>query len=294
MDDGQAQAQAQAQDPAVQAFQNLRLELSNVSQALTTQGISSVVARFDGNPKNFREWIKSIEKYAILVNVPDARKMLIAYQSSGGAVSGFIQRYMQANPNNTWAQMKTQLSVRFSDVTDSQMALSLLRQVKQKTGETIQNYAERILSLAEEAYDNQGGNAVERQLIDIFVDGLVNDQLKMKILRDQPNTLQGAVGIATNEQNLRVRVQMSHHNYSSNNTHTPMEVDHSRGQRFKFRNRFNSVNSTVNAQAQRQVKCWHCGMLGHISRDCKKKEQSRPPMGHGRPRVSNQSQNQEN
>ena len=236
MDDGQAQAQAQAQDPAVQAFQNLRLELSNVSQAFTTQGISSVVARFDGNPKNFREWIKSIEKYAILVNVPDARKMLIAYQSSGGAVSGFIQRYMQANPNNTWAQMKTQLSVSFSDITDSQMAMSLLRQVKQKTGETIQNYAERILSLAEEAYDNQGGNAVERQLIDIFVDGLVNDQLKMKILRDQPNTLQGAVGIATNAQNLRERVQMSHHNYSSNNTHTPMEVDHSRGQRFKFGN----------------------------------------------------------
>ena len=32
----------------------------------------------------------------------------------------------------------------------------------------------------------------------------------MKILRDQPNTLQGAVRVATNEQNLRTRVQMSH------------------------------------------------------------------------------------
>ena len=72
------------------------------------------------------------------------------------------------------------------------MALSLLRQVRQKAGESIQNYAERILSLAEEAYDNQGGDAIKRQLIDIFVDGLLNDQLKMKILRDQPNTVQGA------------------------------------------------------------------------------------------------------
>ena len=90
-------------------------------------------------------------------------------------------------------------------------------------GETIHNYAERILSLAEDAYHNQGGDAIERQLIDIFVDGLNNDQLKMKILRDQPNTLQGAVGVATNEQNLRTRVQMSHQNTSSN--HTPMEVD---------------------------------------------------------------------
>ena len=71
--------------------------------------------------------------------------------------------------------MKEQLNVRFSDVTDAQMTLLLLRQTGQKSGETLQNYAERILSLAEDAYNNQGGDAVERQLIDIFVDGLTND-----------------------------------------------------------------------------------------------------------------------
>ena len=302
MADGQAQAQQQPLiqgqpqpqvqvDPAVQAFQNLRVELANVTQALTAQGISSIVNKFDGNPKNFREWIKSIEKYAVLVNADEDRKKIIAYQSSGGAVSGFIQRYMQANVAHTWAQMKAQLAVRFSDVTDNQMALSLLRQVRQKAGENIQNYAERILSLAEEAYDNQGGDAIEKQLIDIFIDGLLNDQLKLKILRDQPDTLQGAVAIFTSEQNLRTRVQMSHHD--SNNNHTPMEVDHSRGQRFKFKNKFNRVNSTFNTETQRQIRCWHCGMLGHISRDCKNKQQSRPPMGHGRPRVQNQQQNQQ-
>ena len=171
------------------------------------------------------------------------------------------------------------------------MALSLLRQVRQKARKNIQNYAERILSLAEEAYDNQGRDAIERQLIDIFVDGLLNDQLKLKILRDQPDTLQGAVAICTNEQNLRTKVQMSHHD--SNNSHTPMEVDHSRGQRFKFKNKFNRVNSTLNTETQCQIRCWHCGMLGHISRDCKNKQQSRPPMGHGRPRVQNQQQNQQ-
>ena len=37
---------------------------------------------------------------------------------------------------------------------------------------------------------------MERQLIDTFVDGLVNnDQLKMKILRDNPDTLQGAISM---------------------------------------------------------------------------------------------------
>lgn len=303
MDDGQAQAQGPLpQDPAVQAFNNLRLELSNVSQALTAQGISTTVVKFDGNPKNYREWIKTIEKYAVLVNAPDERKKLFAYQSSGGAVSGFIQRYMIANPDNTWQQLKEQLAVRFSDVTDSQMALSLLRAVKQKPGENIQLFAERILSLAEEAYHNQGGQAVERQLIDIFVDGLTNDQLKLKILRDQPGTLQGAIGIATNEQNLRARVQLSHsHSTQSNipqhsrDTHTPMEVDHSRGQRFRYQNKFRRVNTTqANTQNKRKVRCWNCGQEGHIIRDCKveRQQQPRPSMGHGRP--INQTQQQEN
>ena len=178
MADGQGQpGQMQMpQDPAVQVFANLTRELTNISHSLTAQGISNIVLRFDGNPKNYREWIKSIEKYAVMVNVPEARKKLIAYQSSGDSVSGFIQRYMTANHDNTWAQLKEQLAVRFSDVTDAQMALSLLRRVNQKQGESIPNYSERILSLAEEAYNNQGGNAVERQLIDIFVDGLTNDQ----------------------------------------------------------------------------------------------------------------------
>ena len=185
---------------------------------------------------------------------------MIAYQSSLGAVSGFIQRYMASNPRNTLQHLKEQLAVRFSEVTDRQMALSLLRNVKQKQGENIQLFAERILSLAKEAYQNQGGDAIERQLIEIFVDGLIQDHLKLKILRDQPDTLQGAIALATNEQNLRARVQMSH-GFSTPRKETPMEVDHSRGQCFRYRNR---VNTT---QQNKRVKCWNCGQEGYISRD---------------------------
>ena len=172
-------------------------------------------------------------------------------------------------------------------MTDAHMALSLLRRVKQKQGESIQNYSERILSLAEGAYNNQGDDAVERQLIDIFVDGLTNDQLKMKILREEPNTLQGAVATATNEQNLRARVQMSH---QGSNVPTPMEADHSQGQQYKF-NRFKKINSTQNMPSR----CWTCGQMGHISRDCRTKEERKPLMGHGQSRgCASQSNNQGN
>ena len=162
--------------------------------------------------------------------------------------------------------------------------------VRQNAGENIQNYAERILSLAEEAYDNQRGDAIERQLIDILFDGLLNDQLKMKLLRDRPNTLQGAVTTCTNEQNLRTRVQLSYQ--SSNSTHRSMEVDHSRGQ-FNFKNKFNRVNSAINTQANRPIRCWNCGQgatsVGTVELGNSKVDQ---PRGHGRPRVQNQQENQ--
>ena len=88
---------------------------------------------------------------------------------------------------------------------------------------------------------------VEQQLIETFVDGISNDQLKLKILRDRPNMLQGAISIATNEQNLRARVALSH----PVRNEQPMEVDHSRNWRF-FRPHQN--NRQINA-----VKCWKCG-----------------------------------
>ena len=60
---------------------------NNVSSALNAQGVSQIVQCFDDNPKNFRDWVKHIEKYCKLTCLPEARKRLIAYQSSKGAVS---------------------------------------------------------------------------------------------------------------------------------------------------------------------------------------------------------------
>ena len=81
----------------------------------------------------------------MLTGVDDAHKISIAHQTSDGAVSAFIERKMIKNSNHNWGQMKAQLAVRFSNITDGQMALSLLRQYKHKVGESIHNYAERIL-----------------------------------------------------------------------------------------------------------------------------------------------------
>ena len=93
-----------------QVFQQLAVQMSNVLSALNVQGISQNVKVFHGNPKNFTDWIKEIKKYCKLTNLPEARKKLAAFQASKGVVSGYIQRYMDTFPQNTWNDLREQLA----------------------------------------------------------------------------------------------------------------------------------------------------------------------------------------
>lgn len=133
-----------ADQDVAQAFQNLAAEMGNVSTALGAQGVNQIVLPFEGEPKKFKEWVKSIEKYAALTNLDDGRTKRVAYQASRGPVSDFIKRYLELNPNATWANMKAELVTKFSEITDAQHAFMLLRKVHQKSGETVQVYAERL------------------------------------------------------------------------------------------------------------------------------------------------------
>ena len=95
-------------------------------------------------------------------------------------------------------------------------ALPLLRNCKQKLAKTF-IYSPNVHRLLLKRH------TIIRAviLIDVFVDGLMNDQPKHKILKHHPDTLQVAISVATNEQNFRARVNMSHR------TSEAMEVDHS-------------------------------------------------------------------
>ena len=62
----------------------------------------------------FREWIKQIEKHAFMTELDAAKVKLIACKTSAGHVSDFIQCYITNNPNNTWNQLKAELTMRFA------------------------------------------------------------------------------------------------------------------------------------------------------------------------------------
>lgn len=123
----------------------------------------------------FKKWIKSLQKFALLERVEPEKLKLFAFRASTGAVSDFIQRYLNAEPNATWEALKNELAQRFAEITDSQHILSLLRGIRQAEKENVQIFAKRLLSLAEQA-----PGVTEDQLVGIFVDGLYSDKLRLK------------------------------------------------------------------------------------------------------------------
>lgn len=288
---------AEQQAQFANLFRNMGEQVAGLSTAVGAQGVAKIIRPFEGDGKQFKDWIKSIEKYALLTRVPNDQVKMVAYQSSKGPVSDFLKRHLEANPNHTWIQVKAELTSRFAEVTDSQHALMLLRKVKQKPGENVQVYAERLLALAEDAFVGLAGPAADRQMIGFFIDGLTFDYMKMKVMRENPATLQAAITAATNEQNLRKRFDLrsgnnSFHNnsYGGSTQHgdKPMEVDHLRpqircyhchrtGHRAKNCRLKQQQANAVSAELNRPpVVCWSCQKPGHFARDCKSKKGKRP------------------
>jgi hypothetical protein len=117
------------QEEFVNIFRSLGDKLTGLSTTMGAQGVAKVVPSFDGDSKQFKYWIKSIEKYALLVGMTQDSIKLVAYQASKGPVGDFLKRYLDSNPNSTWPQVKTELQARFAEVVDPQHALLLLRKV---------------------------------------------------------------------------------------------------------------------------------------------------------------------
>ncbi|MEW8543127.1 MAG: hypothetical protein AB2693_06290 [Candidatus Thiodiazotropha sp.] len=282
-----------------EAYAALTNQMSNLTSAIGAHGISQFITPFEGEPAKFKPWVKSIEKYALLTKLTDERTIYVAYQSARGGVSDFISRLINV-PGQTWANLKAELTARFAEITDHMQAFSLLRKVRQGSTENVQLYAERLLALARDAFEGQDGNnnAVERQLIGFFADGLYHDYLRIKVMRDNPTTFQQAVRSALNEQNLRKRFQLrSGREFGRDRPPTgrqdePMEVDHYRPPRRCYKcNRpgHTAANcrqrtvqrtnvSAVNISEQEQnanrprrrpdIVCYRCHKVGHIRAEC--------------------------
>lgn len=272
-----------------QMFGNLNATLGRLQTVLGSHNVAQGIALFDGEKCKFSEWIKTIEKNAFLSNLDQDAVKRLAFQTSRGSVSDYIQRRLRDDPSQTWDSLKKELSERFGEVTDPQYAFTLLKELRQLKGQSVQGYAEALITLANEAFTGTdiANEYLDRQLVGFFIDGLLNDSLKYKLLRDNPGSLQEAIELAVKEDNLKRRFKLrigEKTNYRQN--HEPMEVDHARRRYRPTRN--GAINATNLASSSRQTErrenhdstargsghseqpvCRRCGKRGHLGSSCR-------------------------
>lgn len=249
-------------------------QLEAVKGALDTQTVSQVVKSFEGNnPKQYRSWVRDIEKFVTLNNVPPARVIMVAYQASGGIVSEFLARYIEHGAGLDWPTAQRALAVRFGEIVDEQHALTLLARVKQNRNEPVLVYAERLQAMACEAFPapaERNHPAVQRQLVGYFVDGLGQDTLKRKILRENSQTLEAAVGVASLEENLQkkfaLRVNPDGGQRGVNGRREGQVQERERFVGFRPRAR---TEEPMEVDHYRPQLCFKCGRGGHKARDCR-------------------------
>lgn len=291
---------AEVQENVTSLFDNLNVTLNKLSSVLSSQGAAHTIKSFGGNKREYNEWLKSVEKHAFLSNLDTIAVKKLAFKTATGAVSDFIQRRLNDNADETWSSLKRELSLRFGEITDPQYAFTLLKEVKQSKFQSVQEYAEKLISLASEAYagTNISNEHLNRQIVGFFIDGLWSDSLKMKLLRDDPTDLGVAIDIAVKEDNLRrrFRLRIGGSDKQDVRREEPMDVDHARkrsircfqcgnthDRKMPCPGRVNRVNVVGRGCSQSEEltsrpnnnrgrvdprKCFHCGKLGHIRANC--------------------------
>ena len=155
------------------SFKMLQMEMR-------AQGLVKQIRDFSGEGvKRFRYWLKDMEQVGNAIDADGERYKSLALQTLRGPAADFVARQLEETPNMNWQQLKQQLLRQYSDEGEAHLALLKLRWLKQAKGESVQNFGERIMSLAGEAYVRQNTNntLIQSALLEVLVDGVSNDAI---------------------------------------------------------------------------------------------------------------------
>ena len=260
-----------------------------VSNTLRTdtflKNISPLVCKEDGN---FRLWLGELEKYFILAQVSEAEKCQAVLLSTRGPIGNYVQTMIAGNPQITWSNIKAALEEYCEELTDPHKVFVELANIRQGRQEGIHPYMDRLLRLARGAYVGNHLNEpiIGNQVKNFFIQGLRDPDIKLAIIKEDPQTVDAAYQKAVLENRWRVRIKTDTY------THEPMEVCHARrrihrqdrtinrGSRDKDWGRGRSFALGRHGDTGRQIDrsrrfgpphtiiCWECGGTGHIRRYC--------------------------
>ena len=120
-------------------------------------GAHDGIPKFNGTESgaSFSQWVKDLSRTKISLVADDDRMRYLTLQTLSGQAAEYAASLIRADPDITWVALRTQLARRYSDLSDVMFARQKLKRIKQEKKESVQNFYQRLVSLAEDCYPTE-------------------------------------------------------------------------------------------------------------------------------------------
>ena len=309
---GQLQHTATQQDVHIPVGM-LTGSFDKVTQEIRASSMGRSVRSFSGQGvQKLHDFLKDIERVTLAVTASDDQIRALTLQNVTGVASTFLLKFLTDNKDAGWTSIKKAIKERFSDLADEQVAAQKLRMLRQHKEESVQTFAERIEDIANDAYPSatKDDRFYQQTLVQIFKDGLREDGIVRKLIKERPETLAKAVESASvAQQNTRAfalrkggrqeedmeidmisddrRMDKVEEQMTTITSKLDSLVDmmkHKTSSR-PYNDKRTAYNATTKPRPELKFTsdgkpiCLYCDKPGHIKRDCRKMKAEQPKKG---------------
>lgn len=216
---------------------DLRSGVEGMHDHFKTAALKDRIPTFDGSggSTNFNVWLKAMIRTRTLNGLSDEAMKELATLTTKGTCSDFLFRLLDGSHIITWDLLETQLKERYSNSCDTLLARQSLNNVQQEAHESIQAFAEKIMSAAGEAYSKEElrNSVVLQDVLRVFIKGIEDPDIARKLIQKRPKNLDDALREALNmkRNNLAFDITRGTHLVTEQDDHQsePMDVSQIQG-----------------------------------------------------------------
>ena len=229
-------------DPGHQVLLDIAQSVKSLGNRLTAnQTVSNKKTTFDGsNADAYLKWMLDMEDIHLTLNKDDNQTLWAASKLLKGPALDFFRDTRKTH--TTWALFKTAMDARYEHLNPVARSKQKIRNALQHTNESVTDFAERIRTLAKQAFiDRLDEKEVSETLVNAFINGLRDRRLQEKIGRKMPKTLPHAHELALEEQRVREHLTL----FKDNSTAAPEPMDCSAITKDNLEKRLDKVTETL-------------------------------------------------
>lgn len=210
----------------------------------------------DGSHPTVNQWFRELGRAKLKMPVANDEAMLtLAKQSVTHTAADFMVAKLTETPQITWQQLKAAFRTRFHSEAEASIAKQKLKKLKQGKQESVRNFVEKIRELLAEAYSDQeiAEEAMQRRLVELFIDGLADHHIRKKVISSRPADLEAALRTAAQEADLDIESRIRGNQTKIQDSDVEfMEIDAVTHQMSQLKGQLDHLSSDVNQVLQIQ------------------------------------------